>query len=223
MNKLHPDMTPQQEEKLLLFRDMVLEKNKVMNLTAITDEEKFYLKHFVDSTKLMDFAQIKGKVLDLGTGAGFPGIPLAILCPDTEFLLMDSLRKRIIFLEEVVKGLNLTNVSLLHSRAEDGGRGPLREKFDIVLTRALAPLPVLLEYSLPFLKVGGKLYAYKGIKLDEEIKQAKSALMELKAKVENVYIYPLGDEEHRILEVVKTIPTPRIYPRTAAQIKKTPL
>ncbi|NLY37192.1 MAG: 16S rRNA (guanine(527)-N(7))-methyltransferase RsmG [Tissierellia bacterium] len=216
-------MTPQQEEKLLLFRDMVLEKNKVMNLTAITDEEKFYLKHFVDSTKLMDFAQIKGKVLDLGTGAGFPGIPLAILCPDTEFLLMDSLRKRIIFLEEVVKGLNLTNVSLLHSRAEDGGRGPLREKFDIVLTRALAPLPVLLEYSLPFLKVGGKLYAYKGIKLDEEIKQAKSALMELKAKVENVYIYPLGDEEHRILEVVKTIPTPRIYPRTAAQIKKTPL
>ena len=223
MNKLHPDMTPQQEEKLLLFRDMVLEKNKVMNLTAITDEEKFYLKHFVDSTKLMDFAQIKGKVLDLGTGAGFPGIPLAILCPDTEFLLMDSLRKRIIFLEEVVKGLNLTNVSLLHSRAEDGGRGPLREKFDIVLTRALAPLPVLLEYSLPFLKVGGKLYAYKGIKLDEEIKQAKNALMELKAKVENVYIYPLGDEEHRILEVVKTIPTPRIYPRTAAQIKKTPL
>ena len=223
MNKLHPDITPQQEEKLLIFRDMVLEKNKVMNLTAITDEDKFYLKHFVDSTMLLNFVQIKGKVLDLGTGAGFPGIPLAILCPETEFLLMDSLRKRIIFLEEVVKSLGLTNVSLLHSRAEDGARGPLRESFDIVLTRALAPLPVLLEYSLPFLKVGGKLYAYKGIKLDEEIKEAKNALLELKAKVENVYIYPLGDEEHRILEVVKRIPTPRIYPRIAAQIKKAPL
>ncbi|HZK09623.1 MAG TPA: 16S rRNA (guanine(527)-N(7))-methyltransferase RsmG [Clostridia bacterium] len=223
MKKLHPKLDSIQEEKLSIFRDMVLEKNKVMNLTAITEEDKFYLKHFVDSTKILSFVELKGRVLDLGTGAGFPGIPLAILCPDTEFFLIDSLRKRIRFLEEVVQRLELTNVSLLHARAEDAGRGELRESFDAVVTRALAPLPLLLEYCIPFLKTGANLYAYKGIKLDEELKESKNALHQLKVKVEKVYIYTLGDEEHRILSAKKTKSTPKLYPRRPDEIKKAPL
>ena len=126
MKKLGPNISEEEIKKLETFKDMVLEKNRVMNLTAIAEED-FYLKHFVDSLKLLEFEKLEGRVLDLGTGAGFPGIPLAIMLPEVDFLLMDSLKKRIGFLEEVVDRLGLKNVKLIHSRAEDGARKEYRE------------------------------------------------------------------------------------------------
>lgn len=222
MKKLGPNISEEQIEKLEIFKDMVVEKNKVMNLTAIAEED-FYLKHFVDSLKLLDFENLEGRVLDLGTGAGFPGIPLAIMLPDVDFLLMDSLKKRIGFLEEVVEKLGLKNVQLLHSRAEDGARKEFRESFDYVVTRALASLPVLLEYTIPYLKKGGVLYAYKGIKVDQEIEEAKKALEILGAGVEKLYPYKLEDEDYRILKIKKSKTTPKKYPRRAGLASKEPL
>lgn len=215
--------TPEQEKLLKMFQELVLEKNKVMNLTAITEEKAFYLRHFVDSAMLLQFTALKGRVLDLGTGAGFPGIPLAILCPDAEFVLMDALQKRIRFLEEAVAQLGLGHVRLIHSRAEDGARGPLRESFDFVVTRALAPLPVLLEYALPYLKVGGRLYAYKGTKIHEELEKSGEALKILGGSSPKLHPYTLEDHHYVLVEIKKIKGTPRMYPRNPGAIAKAPL
>lgn len=222
MKKLGPNISEEEIKKLETFKDMVLEKNRVMNLTAIAEED-FYLKHFVDSLKLLEFEKLEGRVLDLGTGAGFPGIPLAIMLPEVDFLLMDSLKKRIGFLEEVVDRLGLKNVKLLHSRAEDGARKEYRESFDYVVTRALASLPLLLEYTIPYLKTGGILYAYKGIKVDQEIEEARRALDILGAEVEEIYSYKLEDEDYRIVKIKKSKATPKKYPRRAGLASKEPL
>ncbi|NLY73414.1 MAG: 16S rRNA (guanine(527)-N(7))-methyltransferase RsmG [Tissierellia bacterium] len=222
MKKLGPNISEEEIKKLETFKDMVLEKNRVMNLTAIAEED-FYLKHFVDSLKLLEFEKLEGRVLDLGTGAGFPGIPLAIMLPEVDFLLMDSLKKRIGFLEEVVDRLGLKNVKLIHSRAEDGARKEYRESFDYVVTRALASLPLLLEYTIPYLKTGGILYAYKGIKVDQEIEEARRALDILGAEVEEIYSYKLEDEDYRIVKIKKSKATPKKYPRRAGLASKEPL
>lgn len=222
MKKLGPNISEEEIKKLETFKDMVLEKNRVMNLTAIAEED-FYLKHFVDSLKLLEFEKLEGRVLDLGTGAGFPGIPLAIMLPEVDFLLMDSLKKRIGFLEEVVDRLGLKKVKLIHSRAEDGARKEYRESFDYVVTRALASLPLLLEYTIPYLKTGGILYAYKGIKVDQEIEEARRALDILGAEVEEIYSYKLEDEDYRIVKIKKSKATPKKYPRRAGLASKEPL
>lgn len=223
MKKLHPKINEDQVQKLERFQELVLEKNKVMNLTAIKEED-FYLKHFVDSLKILEFIRLSGRVLDMGTGAGFPGIPLAIMLPDVEFVLMDSLKKRINFLQEVTQELGLTNVQLIHSRAEDGARRKeYREGFDFVVTRALASLPVLLEYTIPYLKPQGYLYAYKGIKLDEEIKEAHQALKILGSEVEEVFSYKLEEDDYRIAKIKKLRKTGKKYPRRAGLVSKEPL
>lgn len=223
MEKLRSGMSQEQITKLRRFQEMVLEKNKVMNLTALTSEKQFYHKHFEDSLKLLDYRQLQGKILDLGTGAGFPGIPLAILCPEVEFLLLDSLQKRINFLHEVVEELALPNVTLLHARAEDAARTELRGSFDAVVTRALAALPVLLEITIPFLKKGGSLYAYKGEKVQEELDQSTKALRALGAEVEKLHSYSIMGDAHCILEVKKVHNTAPSYPRKPHQIAKKPL
>lgn len=223
MEKLRENLSTEQIQKLSRFKEMVLEKNKVMNLTALKTEEQFYHKHFEDSLKLLDYRRPQGKVLDLGTGAGFPGIPLAILCPDVDFLLLDSLKKRIGFLEEVLQELDLANVALLHERAEDAARSSLRGSFDQVVTRALAPLPVLLELTIPFLKKGGLLLAYKGEKIHEELEASHKALKALGAEKENLYTYEILQDRHCILEVKKLFATAPSYPRKPQQIAKKPL
>lgn len=214
------------EEKrsaLMKFKELVLEKNKVMNLTALTTDEQFMHKHFEDSLKILDYVHLEGRVLDLGTGAGFPGIPLAIVSPDVEFVLLDSLKKRVSFLEEVAQELELKNVSFLHARAEDAARTELRASFDFVLTRALASLPTLLELTIPFLKKQGKLYAYKGEKIFEEMESAKKALKALGAELGEVHPYKILGDDHYIVEVKKVFNTAPSYPRKPNQIAKRPL
>ena len=208
---------------LMKFKEMVLEKNKVMNLTALTTEEQFMHKHFADSLKILDYVNVEGRVLDLGTGAGFPGIPLAIVCSDTEFVLLDSLKKRVNFLEEVASELGLKNVSFLHARAEDAARTELRASFDYVVTRALASLPTLLELTIPFLKKDGKLYAYKGEKVFQEIESSKKALKALGTELGEVYPYKILGDDHYIVELKKVCNTALSYPRKPNQIAKRPL
>lgn len=222
MKELRTTVTSSEKKSLEHFKELVIEKNKLMNLTAIAPQD-FESRHFVDSLKLLDFVELRGRVLDLGTGAGFPGIPLAILLEEVDFVLMDSLRKRINFLEEVKEELGLENISLLHARAEEAARKDYREAFDFVVTRALAPLPLLIEYTLPFLKLGGSLYAYKGRKLQEEVDQSSRALKELGGELGEVYDYSLDGEERRILTVKKVKTTPKKYPRRPGLASREPL
>lgn len=217
-------MTP--EMKLKQFQDMVLEKNKVMNLTAITEEQAFYKKHILDSlVPLPYFALAAGAlVADIGTGAGIPGIPLAIMRPDVSFVLMDSVKKKLAFIEEVIIALNLNNVSLLHGRFEDIGQDPHhRERYDQVLSRAVASLPVLLEYAAPLCKVGGSIHCYKSQKVLEELEQAKTAMQKLFLKEAGIYPYSVEELKHNILTVKKIRKTPIQYPRKAGTPSKNPL
>lgn len=214
------------EQKLKLFQDMVLEKNKVMNLTAITDEEAFEKKHMADSlAPLPYFAFTAGDlVADIGTGAGFPGIPLAIMRPDVQFVLMDSVKKKLSFIEEVIQALDLKNVRLIHGRFEDIAQDKkYRETFDHVLSRAVASLPVLFEYAAPLTKVHGLIHSYKSQKVTEELEKAQNAMKRLYLKEEAFYHYTVDDLQHNILTVRKQRKTPTQYPRKAGTPAKNPL
>ena len=182
-----------QIEQLYKYYEMIIEKNKVMNLTAITDFEEFVVKHFVDSLSLVKATELKGKkfhLIDVGTGAGFPGVPLKILFPELEVTLFDSLQKRLSFLDDVINELKLQNICSVHGRAEEFGRKlDYREKYDIVVSRAVAELSTLCELTLPFCKVGGCFIAYKGGKADEEVKNAEYAIKELGGKKKNIIEY----------------------------------
>ena len=218
---------------LLKYADMLKEKNKVMNLTAITDDEGIAMKHFIDSLTIasyIDKEQEKAggrrvSLIDVGTGAGFPGIPLKINKRDLDLTLLDSLAKRLKFLEEVASSLSLDNVSFVHARAEDAGRDiKLREKFDIATARAVASLPVLCEYCLPFVKVGGCFIAMKG-KLEEELESADKAIKVLGGKIEEVkeFTLPGTDMERTIVVIRKVKETPKRYPRQAGKPSKEPI
>ena len=214
-------------EKFLKYKELLLEWNEKINLTAITDDREIILKHFVDSISVCKFVDFNGKsFIDVGTGAGFPALPIKILCEDAKVSLLDSLNKRINFLKEVCNSLNLENVEYIHQRAEDGGQDAnLREKFDICVSRAVANLSVLAEFDLPFVKVGGYFIALKGPLLDEEILQAKKAIATLGGeieRVENVKI-PFTDIEHRIVFIKKIRQTPKQYPRKAGKVAKNPI
>ena len=175
-----------QAEQFMTYLSLLLEWNEKMNLTAITEHRDVVLKHFADCLSLVPHVEWKEgmKVIDVGTGAGFPGIPVKIACPEVEMTLLDSLQKRIGFLQEVGTQLNLDGVEYVHSRAEDGGQNPdYREQFDLCVSRAVANLAVLSEYCLPFIRKGGWLVAYKGPDADREIEDAKNALGILGGKV----------------------------------------
>lgn len=210
-----------------LFYEMLIETNKTLNLTAITDMHEVVLKHFIDSIAVSNYVNLsEKKIIDVGTGAGFPGIPLAILYPNTEFVLMDSLKKRLNFIESVIKQCEISNVKTIHGRAEDLGQDILyREKFDFCVSRAVASLPVLLELCTPFVKVEGKFISYKSELLKEELKQSRRALSILHCSLEKQYEYKIPDTDfYRVLAVFyKKKTLEKKYPRQAGKPKKNPL
>lgn len=216
-----------------IYASMLREKNKVMNLTAVDDEQGIAMKHFIDSLTLCPYIRAEeeragGKtirVADVGTGAGFPGLPLKISMPELDVTLMDSLAKRLNFLGEVVERLDLKKVSLVHTRAEDGGRDKrYRERYDVVTARAVARLPVLAEYCLPFVKVGGVFLAMKG-HAEEEVADAAKAIATLGGTIEktDTFTLPGTDMERTIVVIRKVRPTPPKYPRKAGTPAKEPL
>lgn len=219
-------LTQEQGEQFDNYCRLLLEWNEKMNLTAIREPEGVLIKHFIDSLALLKYADFPqgARVIDVGTGAGFPGIPLKIARPDIKLTLLDSLNKRLVFLREVSQVLGL-EAELIHSRAEEGGKLPaLRQRFDAAVSRAVASLHLLAEYCLPFVKVGGVFLAAKGPDIQEELSQAANAIRLLGGKVEKAECYALPDESRRTLVVVrKEKPTPVQYPRHGSKIAKKPL
>ncbi|MBR5347755.1 MAG: 16S rRNA (guanine(527)-N(7))-methyltransferase RsmG [Lachnospiraceae bacterium] len=216
-----------QAGRFLMFYERLVEKNKVMNLTGITEFDEVLQKHFVDSVYgLEEFVSKASYILDLGTGAGFPGIPLKILYPETEFVLVDSLQKRLRFLEEVKVELKLDKLSFEHGRAEDLGHDKrYREKFDLVLSRAVANLSSLSEFCLPFTKVGGCFISYKSGACEEEVSSAEKAIGILGGKIEDIrkFMLPESDISRSLIIIRKTKETKKQYPRKAGIPLKTPL
>ncbi len=220
-----------QVEQFVRYYQLLLEKNKVMNLTAITEWEEVETKHFLDSLLIKQVPDLKLgseslKVLDLGTGAGFPGIPLKIVFPDLEITLVDSLKKRLHFLDEVICELGLEKIRTVHGRAEDIGRNPdYREKYDLVVSRAVANLSSLSEYCLPLVKKGGKFISYKSTDIDIEYQKAGKAFNILGGKADPVIEIPLPytDMIRSFVVVKKVVPTPPFYPRKAGTPAKKPL
>lgn len=240
-------------EQFFDFMNLLIEKNKVMNLTSITDPDEIILRHFVDSCMPLKFYdKICGKsdvgnegifetrlketrstnffedlyLVDIGTGAGFPGLPLAIVCDRAEFILTDSLGKRINFLSEVIDQIKISNVELVKSRAEDFClQNEYREKFDFVFSRGVAKLSVLSEYCLPAIKLGGKMISYKMDKIEEELSDAQNAIKTLGGKfhVKHTYDLILDDPARCLLEINKVSRTPKSYPRKSGTPAKTPL
>lgn len=210
-----------------IYYDLLIETNKVMNLTSITEKEDVVYKHFIDSIALKSYVDIsKRKVIDIGTGAGFPGIPLAIIYGDASFTLMDSLNKRIQFLDRAVKECGLSNVETVHGRAEDFGHNAnYREKYDYCVSRAVAGMSVLLEYCIPFVKKGGKFISYKSGKADDEIIQSVNAQKKLSCEYSTSYSFDIsGTDIARKLVIFNKIGyLSKAYPRQAGKPKKNPL
>jgi len=207
------------------YAQLLVEKNKVMNLTAITEPADIATLHFLDCVALLTLADFKGKtVADIGTGAGFPGMPLRILEPSIHITLLDSLNKRIDFLKEVCDDLGLTDVNCVHGRAEEFAADH-RESFDIVTSRAVANLQLLSELCLPLVKVGGTFLSMKSVESDEELANAAHAIETLGGAVERTvdYTIPGTDVKHRLIFIRKIRPTGKKYPRAFAKIKKNPL
>jgi len=221
-------LTDEQVSKFTLYKELLLEWNTKINITAIEDEEEIDIKHFLDSLTILktDLFKKGVKVIDIGTGGGFPGLPLKIVEESIDLVLLDSLRKRINFLDEVIKNLNLENVNTIHGRAEDYGQDKqYREKFDIAISRAVASLDTLCEYTLPFVKVGGYFISMKGKNIDEELDEAKKAIRVLGAEfVDKVLVQvPNSDIVHSLIILKKVSETPTKYPRQAGKPKKNPL
>ena len=225
--KMGIELSQNQLEKFDLYKKLLLEWNEKMNLTAITDYEGIAIKHFADSISVLPLIENKNaSLIDVGTGAGFPGIPLKIANDGFKVTLLDSLNKRITFLEEVKKELGITNLECIHSRAEDGGRNAdLREKFDYCVSRAVARLSVLSEYCMPFVAVGGYFISLKGPDAAEELTEAQKAISVLGGKVEKVVeiTIPESDLKHCAVVIKKIKSTPKAYPRKAGTAAKKPI
>lgn len=223
--KISIEITENDADLYYKYMKTLLEWNEKINLTAITDENDIILKHFVDSVTINKYINKGDIVMDMGTGAGFPGIPLKILNKENKLILVDSLNKRINFLEEVKNELKLEKLDLIHSRAEDLAKNKeYRENMDIVTSRAVANLRVLVEYMLPFVKIGGRCICMKGPNADEEMKEAKKAIELLGGKIVEVENIKLDDEMERNILIIKKIKaTPNKYPRKAGTPIKQPL
>jgi len=225
-NKININLTEEQIDKFYKYMKLLLEWNEKINLTAITDENEILLKHFVDSLTVLKYIKEDDKIIDVGTGAGFPGIPMAIMMPNTKITLLDSLNKRINFLNEVIKELNLKNVETIHSRSEDCGKDILyREKYDISIARAVANLSTLSEYLLPFVKIDGKMICMKGSEVEEELNNSKYAIKELGGEIslQDEFCLPDTDIKRNIIVIKKIKYTPKLYPRKAGLPSKEPL
>lgn len=217
-----------QREQLTVYYEMLVEKNKVMNLTAITEFEDVLEKHFLDSIAVARYVDLTGElcVIDLGTGAGFPGMPLKIMFPNMKITLADSLNKRILFLNEVVDALKLEGVTTVHGRAEDLAVDPnYREQYDYCVSRAVANLSTLSEYCLPFVKSGGSFISYKSGEIEEELSAAKKAIFLLGGRVKEVIPFQLDgtDINRSFVMIGKEKKTPKAYPRKSGMPSKKPL
>ena len=219
------ELTKEQIEKYYNYMNLLLEWNEKINLTAIIDPKEIILKHFVDSLTIAKYIKDDEKMIDVGTGAGFPGIPLSIVKENIDIVLLDSLNKRINFLEEVKENLKLENITTIHGRAEEFGKNKNeREKYDIATSRAVASLNILLEYLLPLVKVGGRAICMKGSNI-EEIENAKNALEILGGKIEKIeeITLPNSDIKRNIIIVKKVKNTPSKYPRKPGTPSKEPI
>ena len=224
--KMNISLSDKQLQQFMTYYEMLIEKNKVMNLTAITDFDEVVENHFVDSVSLIQVVDLHHplKVIDLGTGAGFPGIPLKIVFPELNVVLADSLNKRLVFLNEVIDALGLTEIYTVHGRAEDLARMPeYREQFDLCVSRAVANLSTLAEYCLPFVRLGGKFISYKSGECENEVAAAKSAIFLLGGKVEDVYKFSIGEAQRAFISLTKANGTSKKYPRKAGMPSKNPL
>lgn len=230
LEELNVSLTDEQIQQFLQYYEMLVEKNKVMNLTGITEFEEVIQKHFLDSLSLIrvipDLAERNLAIIDLGTGAGFPGIPLKIAFPNLEITLMDSLNKRINFLNEVITALRLENITAIHGRAEEmAANATYRQQYDLCVSRAVSNLAVLTEYCLPFVVKGGMFVSYKSADSDTEIQEAKKAISILGGKLEKVDKFELPDSDlgRAFVCIKKVKDTPRKYPRKAGTPAKLPL
>ena len=217
----------QAAEQLDLYGRLLVEQNKVMNLTAITEPHDVATLHMLDCAPLLDCGRMQGKTLiDVGTGAGFPGMVLKILCPSLEITLLDSLQKRLDWLNTIADELSVSGLTTVHGRAEEYGINPAyREQFDFATARAVADLRLLCEMCLPFVKVGGRFLSMKSVESDGELVQARTAIEKLGGKVAGCHDYtiPHTNVTHRIVVIDKVAPTPAGYPRRWAKIQKSPL
>lgn len=208
------------------YHRLLIKWNEKMNLTALCEPRDVAVKHFIDSLTLLRYADVPqgASVIDIGTGAGFPGLALKIARPDIRLTLLDSLQKRLIFLNTVCEELALEDVVTVHSRAEDGARTDKRESFDFAVARAVAPMNVLCEYCLPYVKVGGQFLAMKGKTAAQELDEAQNAVIQLGGRVGEKQFFSLGDAGERgIIMIEKVAPTPLQYPRKSKTIKNKPL
>lgn len=219
-------LTENQLAQLKQYYELLIEWNEKMNLTALTAPEDVALKHFADSLLLLRYCDIEKEacVIDVGTGAGFPGMVIKIARPDIQLTLLDSLQKRLGFLDEVCNELGFDDVELIHSRAEDGSRTELRDSFDIAVSRAVASLNTLCEYDMPYVKVGGRFIAMKGKEAQEEMAAAENAIHTLGGELLQKHDFILGEAgERSIIEIKKIAVTPDAYPRRSKHIKNKPL
>lgn len=227
LESLDIELDNHQINQFIDYYKLLIEWNKVMNLTAITDFSDVVQKHFLDSLSIVNiFRPDKEKIIDIGTGAGLPGIPIKIAFPNTRMVLMDSLSKRIRFLDEVIQNLQLNNIQAIHGRAEDYGRkSSFRESFDICTSRAVAKLSVLSEYCIPFIKIGGGFISYKSGNIKEELADAKNAIELLGGSTIKTLEFDLPNTDigRSLIYIKKTKSTARKYPRTAGKPSKEPL
>lgn len=225
-------LSDEQKQQFQRYFELLVEWNEKMNLTGITEQKEVYIKHFYDSLSALDAPEWKkcrdnhGRVIDVGTGAGFPGLPLAIVSPKIPFVLCDALNKRVSFLREVVRELDLQNVEVIHARSEDLSKdSTYRNRFDIVVSRAVARLNVLLELTSPFARVGGHVVAYKGPGVIEELEDGRRAAKQLNCEIIRVdkVELPLQMGNHSLVFVKQMVPTPKRFPRKAGTPQKSPL
>lgn len=222
------DVSEEKLKKLGVFKEIMLQWNEKINLTSITEEREIYIKHFLDSVTCLSTGYIKDgmKVIDVGTGAGFPGIPVKILKDELEMTLLDSLNKRVSYLNEVLKKLYLKDVTTIHARAEEAGSSTAhREEYDIVLSRAVASMNVLCEYCMPFAKVGGYFLCQKGPDIGIELEESRAAISVLGGIVKEVkeYQLPFSDIKHNIIIIEKVADTPTKYPRKPGKPAVSPI
>ena len=228
LKELNIVLDQNQTEQFLNYYEMLIQWNKVMNLTGITEFDQVVEKHFLDSLCLVKSVDLtkKYRILDLGTGAGFPGIPLKIAFPETEVVLLDSLNKRIKFLDNLIEKLELSNTLTIHGRAEDFARDKeYREAFDLVVSRAVANLALLAEYCVPYVKLGGYFVSYKSGDVDNEAKEGEKAVMAMGGRIEKIipFTLPDSDIERSLVVIRKTESTPKRFPRKAGIPAKEPI